>query len=327
MDQNVALTSKLSPRDIREMQERRLLTVARRQHGLITRSQAVSLGFKSSWLGRRLAQGRLIRVHESVYRLASHPLTWHHDLLAACFAGGQQRQSVVSFRSALQISALPGGAEIVEITSPRHRRARHAGVITHESRILEDRDIWYVGEIPVTRAARTLCDVAGLVVLREFDSATLELAVMEAMRLGLVDRTTLESEWRRLGGVRRLGGGVIERMLATLTPPARAQDSRPEVKALLAIRAAGLPEPVPQHRLWVSPTEHVRFDLAWPELKYAWEVSPWWYHGGTRERHDRDGHRRLLVRAAGWDYDVATDVEIDNGFPIILEILRNQVRR
>jgi len=42
---------------------------------------------------------------------------------------------------------LPGGEELVEITSLRHHRARHEGVIVHESRFLEERDIKYVDNI------------------------------------------------------------------------------------------------------------------------------------------------------------------------------------
>ena len=81
--------------------------------------------------------------------------------MAACFAGG--KLSVASFRAAAHSSYLPGGAEIVEITSPRHRRARHTGVIAHESRHLTDLDVMYVDNIPVTRTARTINDLGLLI--------------------------------------------------------------------------------------------------------------------------------------------------------------------
>ncbi len=305
----------------------RLAALARRQHGLVTRAQVFDLGFRRGWIHRELEAGRLVRIHESVYRLRDSPTSREQLLLAACFAGGQQRTSVGSHRAALFGMRLPGGDETIEITSPRWRRARHDGVVVHESLILEDRDVHYIDEIPITRPARTLCDAASLVVAGELDRATLELAILEGYRRGLVDEIGLRQEFARLGGTRRLGGELMETVIDAVRLPSTQQQSTPESMALLAIRRAGLPEPVTQHRVWVSPTRWFDLDLAWPQLRYAWEVSPWWYHGRTRERNDRDGERRLLLRALGWDYDTIVDAEIDAGFPLAIENLRAIVRR
>jgi len=159
--------------------EQRHAALAQRQHGLATRGQLSAIGMSDSRIEYRLRSEAIYRVYESVYRLASHPVTWRQRLLAACWAGGDQRQAVVSHRAAAALLTLPGGSELAEITSPRHLRARHQGVITHESLILEDRDVHYVDEIPVTRPARTLCDLASLVVARELERSTLELAMVK----------------------------------------------------------------------------------------------------------------------------------------------------
>lgn len=309
----------------RRSQEELLAGLASRQHGVVARAQLREIGMTVAQIDYRVKCRSLIRMYESVYRVASHASDWRQSLLGACWAGGLQRQSVGSHRASLALSGLPGGLEIVEITSPRHRRARHTGVVTHESLILEERDIRYVDNIPITRAARTLCDSAALVVTREMPVATLELAIAEAIRLHLVDRASLAVEWKRLGGLKRPGSQLMEQLIDRAAEPTRPQQSTPESMALIAIRCAGLPEPVTQHRVWVSATQYFDLDLAWPEFRYAWEVSPWWFHGGTRRRHDRDAQRRLELRRVGWDYDVATDAEIDNGFPIILDILRHRV--
>ena len=72
---------------------------------------------------------------------------------------GRRKFSVASFRSAAQLWQLPGGDEVLEITSLRWRRARHEDVIPHESHHSSDRDIAYVDNIPVTRPARTINDM------------------------------------------------------------------------------------------------------------------------------------------------------------------------
>ena len=99
--------------------DRRLLELAGRQHYVVARDQLREFGTPRQ-IEHRLAKRRLERVHESVYRVAGSPRTWHQQLLAACLASSGA--NAVSFRAAAQLWGLPGGAEIVEVTAPRHRR-------------------------------------------------------------------------------------------------------------------------------------------------------------------------------------------------------------
>ncbi len=138
--------------------------LAPRQHGLVARDQLLVVGSRDQ-ITRRLKSGRLIRIHDSVYRVPSTACSWRQALLAACLAGG--KSSVASFRAAALLHGLPGGAEVVEITTLRHHRWPYPHVVVHESRHLSELDVMIVDSIPVTRAARTLCDLAGLVELRE----------------------------------------------------------------------------------------------------------------------------------------------------------------
>ena len=97
-------------------------------------------------------RGWLERVHEAVYRVVGSPDTWHQQLLAACLASSGA--NAVSFRAAAQLWGLPGGAEIVEVTAPRHRRMQFDDVTIHESFFLTDLDVTHLHGIPVTRPAR-----------------------------------------------------------------------------------------------------------------------------------------------------------------------------
>ena len=97
-----------------------LLAIVGKQHQIVSRAQLREIGTRKQ-IDYRLRSGVLQRVYESVYRLGGSPETWRQKLMAATFAGG--KLSVASFQAAAALEYLPGGAEVVEITSPRHRRA------------------------------------------------------------------------------------------------------------------------------------------------------------------------------------------------------------
>jgi hypothetical protein len=295
-----------------------LLRLAASQHFVVGRSQLTELGSLDQ-VYRRMRDGVLERVHKSAYRIAGSPRTWRQDVMAACFAGG--KLSVASFRTAAQLNYLPGGAEIVEITSPRHRRARHDGIIPHESRFLTELDVMYIDNIPVTRTARTLNDLGLLVERRELSLATLDHAMHDAIRRSLVDVERVWREWERLGGALRPGGMAVEAMLRRFVPPKGDVDTSPELKLLQLIRRAGLPEPVPQFRVWLSETRWVDLDLAWPWLKRYMEFDSYKYHG-NRDKYMRDAKRRLELRNVGWRGVSVTDDELDSGARLALQVMR-----
>ncbi len=72
-----------------------------------------------------------------------------------------------------------------------------------------------------------------------------------------------------------------------------------EMRVLRAIVAAGLPEPVQQHRLRIGERWR-RIDLAYPELKLAIEVDGWTHHG-PRSAFDADRARENELEIIGWD--------------------------
>jgi len=213
---------------------------------------------------------------------------------------------------------------MLEITSPRHRRARHDGVIAHESRFLTDLDVMYVDNIPVTRTARTLNDLGLLVERGELELATLDHAMHDAIRRSLVDVERVWREWERLGAALRPGGVAVETMLRRFVPPTGAADSSPELKLLQLVRAAGLPEPVLQFRVWLSPTRWVDLDLAWPRLKRYMEFDSYKYHG-NRDKFMKDEKRRLVLRDAGWDGVHVTDDELDENAELALRVMRHLI--
>ncbi len=298
--------------------DKRLLELAGAQHFVVGREQLLELGSprQVQW---RMQTGLLERVYESVYRIAASPSTWKQTVMAATFAGG--KFSVASFRTAAQLRDLPAGQEVCEITSPRHRRARHDGVIPHESRFMSDRDITYLDNIPVTRAARMMNDLGLLVCRGELSVDTYDHTMLEAVRRDLVDVPQVWAEWERLGGVERPGGLMVERMLNNFIPPSSKNATTPELRLLQIVRAAGLPEPVLQFRVWLSPTRWVDLDLAWPEFEAWAEFDPYKWHG-NRDAYMKTIARRLEVESKlKWRGVPVTDDELDAGCPLVIPIL------
>jgi hypothetical protein len=301
----------------------RLLSLAGRQHYVVTHDQLREFGSPRQIVSR-LAAGVLESVYESVYRVSGSPATWRQQLLAACFV--TSGVSAASFRAAAQLWSLPGGDEIIEITSPRHNRAQRAEVRTHESFFLTDRDLTYIDAVPVTRPARVICDLGLLVKCGEVTMDTLELAMHEAFRRDLLDVARVWKEWERLGGIRRPGGKVIEQVLTRFVPPVRKPDTTPEIRLLQLLRAARLSEPVPQHRVWLTATRWYDLDFAWPHARVFCEFDPYKWHG-SRGSYMRTTNRRLELERHEWYGVPVTDDELDAGAPLAIAVLRDRLAR
>jgi hypothetical protein len=296
--------------------------VAVEQHQLISRSQFLRIGSRGQ-LDRRLASGALIRVHDSVYRLPGIEPTWRQKLLAACMAGG--RPSAASFRAAAQLMHLPGGEELIEVTFPRHRRAMYEGVIAHESRYLTEKDLLVIDGIPVTKAARTLCDLAALVEWNELGRSVLDHALLEAVRRDLVDVSSVWCTYERLGGDFRDGGVTIHAALQRFVPPIRPTETPAESRVLQILREQGMPEPVPQFWIRLPNDDPVRLDFAWPDRRVGLEFDPYKYHG-DRERYEKMMSRTRLMQAIQWQRVCVTDDDLNAGMPESLAALKPLVR-
>lgn len=128
------------------------------QHGVISRSQALTCGLTRRQIEKRCARGLWIIVLPGVYRLAGAPVTWEQRLMAAVLWAGPD--SVASFASAAALWELPDVvAGQVEVTSTRRLRSL-PGMVVHYTRHLDPLDRGTVRGIPVTSPTRTLVDLA-----------------------------------------------------------------------------------------------------------------------------------------------------------------------
>ena len=300
--------------------ERVLAGFARRQFAIAPRVQLRDAGLKRYQVDYLLAQERLERLYKSVYRVAGAPDSYRQQLLAACWAGGD-RGAMVSHRAAAMLWHLPGGEEIVEVTSPRWRRTQHDGIEPHETKRYDPIDVTVVdGVIPITRPARTVLDLCGLAARNIISADVVEAALQEAIRRDLVDIALIGTRYEKLGGDVRLGGKLAKKLIDRWLPAAAKTDSRPETMLLELLASSRLPEPIPQFRVWLAPDEYVDLDFAWPHCRVGLEFDSYRWHGG-RLKHDADACRALRLETREWHMLRVTDAELDAGCPHALPAL------
>jgi hypothetical protein len=278
--------------------------VARRHHGLFGRHHLDQLEVSEETSRHRLATGRWELVHDSAYRVAGAPSSWRATLLAACWAGGTR--AVASHRSAAALFDLPGGrSDLTEITCPRWRRARHDGLLVHETRLLETADITLVDAIPCTTIERTLFEIAGF-----GKSRTLDLAIDSALRRSLTCVDALENTAARVAKRGRPGSARFRAAVAARGPNDALPDSAPERLLATALMRQGLPMPQFQYVVHdVSGAFVARVDLAYPDWKILIEYDSYQEHVGKLALV-RDSARRNALTALGYTTLTATAADL-----------------
>lgn len=266
--------------------ERALARLATRQHGVVGHRQLLDLGFGTSWIERRLEEGRFSAVHRNVYAVGHSHLGqrsyWWAAVLAyepgtllshhtAAVLWGFQRPR----RGPIHVTA-PGGRQGVE---------RRRGIWIHRCKFIpEDRTIR--DGFPVTTVARTLFDFAEVA---PFDS--LQGAAEEADRLKLLRLRELEEVCERGRGRRALR--PMRRLIEELRPPDEGR-SPLEIRLPAFIREHQLPTTVQN----VHVLGH-EVDALWPDAKLVVELDSWEHHG-HRAAFERDRARDPKLLIAGY---------------------------
>jgi very-short-patch-repair endonuclease len=269
-----------------------LAQIQRRQRGLVTRGQALRV-LTENELEARLRSARRDVVRTGVYRAAGAPEDWEQLLLAACLAGGSG--AVASFRSAAWMWQLErfSQPDTLEITVPRERRARLPGVRVHDSVVSGRIHVLRHHGIPITTAARTLCDLTACCHPRE-----VERALDNALRRNLTTLSLVARVFRDLATRGRRHSTVMRALLDDRATGPDLGDSDAEARIARWLVGAELPKPVQQHRVRVGRRSY-KLDLAYPRHRIAIEFDGWATHG-TRLAFDADRVRDLDLEDEGW---------------------------
>lgn len=276
---------------------------ARRQRGLLTRTQALAAGLSDAAITRRVATGAWLPLVAGVYALASAPRTWEQQVLAACLAVG----GVASHRTAAALWGFSGCRPgPLHMTVAYGRTSRCAIARLHRSRTLRPSDITRADGIPVTRPARTLADLA-----RQVPRPALEDAVDDALcrRIVTLDRLA-----------RQRGSPTLTAVLATWRDGSAPQDVA-EARLLRRMLHAGLPPPETQHEVWHAGRFVARLDLAWPDRRLAVELDGFRWHASPRA-FQRDRARRNLLVHLGWTVFQATPADLVGDGARVADLLR-----
>ncbi len=256
--------------------------LAARQHGVVSRSQLLDLGFSRDAIGHRIAVGRLHPLWRGVYAVGRPQVARHGEWLAAVLACGDD--AVLSHASAAALWRIGREGGRIELSVPVSTVRRRAGLVAHRRCWPEPLPVTRFEGVPVTDVAQTILDLALRLTRRQ-----VERMVDEADKRELIDPETLR---RRLG--ERAGrpgsaalGRIIDRLTFTLT------ESELERRFLPLAARAGLPAPETGRRV-----TGFRVDFYWPGLGLVVETDGLRYHR-TPAQQARDRVRDQRHAAAG----------------------------
>ena len=261
--------------------------VAAEQWGVVSLSQLVAAGLDRSGVARRVRAGRLHRVYREVYAVGHVRLGREGRWMAAVLACGEG--AVLSHRSAASHwGLLASQAALIDVTATRSRTGA-SGVRLHRSRSLDARDTTKHEGIPITKAPRTLLDLAATV-----RPHRLERALAQAQRLQLYDHRAITDLLARSNGHR--GTGALTEATSREDP----KWTRSELEAwfLTLVREAGLPEPLVNFSLTAPDHPRLEVDFYWPTHHLIVELDGWDTH--RRAAFEQDRRRDAALTAAGW---------------------------
>ena len=259
--------------------------IAASQFGVVSRRQLVAAGMSTSAIDRRVADGRLIRLHRGVYAVGHEALVGEGRWFAAVLAGGEG--AVLSHRDAAHAWGLrPTARPRVEITVRGDAGRGRPGVQAHRC-ALHPRGVTEHLGIPITTVARTLLDLAEVVPSRELDKA-----IEQAEKLALYDHPSVLDVLARAHG--RRGSKPLGAALAKIHAEPGLTRSRMErrFRALLDDLSIERPETnVELHGHEV--------DALWDHLRLVVELDSYEHHT-TRRAFRNDRRRDAALAEAGY---------------------------
>src|SRR5687768_14718047 len=184
-----AAVDEMHPRD------RAILTIAARQHGIVTTAQLLDAGVGRRSIARRVARGWLVRLYHGVYQVG--PVTARYGAeMAAVLACGEE--AVLSHQSAAAIWGIGKRDREIHVTVAGQARRSRPGLRVHRSLSL---NAAVHNGLPLTDPARTLRDLRTVLPRHELDRAEEQAEI-----LGLVipDDASLSAGFTRSEAERRL---------------------------------------------------------------------------------------------------------------------------
>ena len=275
------------------MGEERVLRRMKRQHGIVSRGQALADGLTESQINYRLRTGKWVTEARGVYRHTAVSPTALSRLLAVCLA----HNALASHRSAAALFGVDGYTlDRVEIVVPPGRSLAVAGVTVHESTQMKLARRTERRGVPCTGLSRTVLDLAAVVSRKRLDR-TID-AVLRDRQLRPSDLYGVLASHARRG---RAGCGALRASLeARLGDDAVPLSEWSRMVQDLLVEA-GLGPPRLEYRICRADGSLIaQVDLAYPRHRLAIELDSVQYHL-NRESFVSDPRRRNRLMVAGWN--------------------------
>lgn len=270
-----------------------LADVAERQHGCLTRAQALEAGYSRSGISRRLSTREWERLLPGVYRIAGTERNLLQAVMAAVLWAGSG--SFASHRTAGYLMGLDGiDPGPIEVSAPRRMKSPSTDLIFHKVGPSEANERGVIEGIPVTAAARTLIDLAMFL-----DENQLTACLESALRGRLVSVARMRWELRQDRALNQPGIAKLRKILASMSPETPSTGSVLEVEAERLFRSGRLPMPHRQFNVVEGGKFLARVDFAYPALKIAIEIDGFAYHSSPSD-FQRDRERLNALLANGW---------------------------
>jgi len=301
--------------------QRLLARFAEAHHSVFTISDAVDAGLSRGRRQRR-SSAEWTRIHRGVFRSAGAEPSRFSDLRAAVVAGGDC--AAISHRTAADVYVLPGAChDPIEIVCRRWERARHPGLVVHESRSLMAADIVVIDGIAVVRAELAILQLAGWKPQPNY----VEAVIHAARRKRLISYDSMHETFLRHARRGLKGVAATRIALERWNPANAASESEMETLLFQAMRAHDLPELVLQFEVLDQNGVFVaRTDAALPRWKVTIEYQ------SMQEHLDEfqvaaDDRRRNRILAAGYFPLLARIGDLRAGGDELAEQIRAIARR
>ncbi len=263
--------------------ERRIVAIADAQRGLITTLQLLAAGLSRTGIDRRVALGRLTRIHDGVFAVGRGGLDTRARWKAATLASGPAALLSHLCGAALWgIWPEPAGDPHVVIQG--NGRKGHLGIKMHRMRRMEVSDRASVEGIPVTSLELTSLHLASLLSTRSLERSIVKAARHPEFRLDEAVALCERSKGRP--GVGRLRTVVTRDLTAELRSL-----SELEIRFVQLLRAHRISIPDVNHDV-----EALIVDAIWHDHRAIVELDGFEFHKLPRDlRNDNARNRRLVL--------------------------------
>jgi very-short-patch-repair endonuclease len=296
-----------------------MAALARRQEGVVTRSQVEAAGVSSRQIDGMVREGRLLPVFHGVFAVGHGQISMQARMRAAVLACPG---AVISHRSAAALLGFGKAAPVVVDLIPGEQRGRKIGGIkAHRVPFPARAERGHVHGIPVTSVARTIVDLAGAYGEKQLGEAVERGATKKLLDLAAIDAILDD-------GPRRRGAPCLRRVLAPWRPVAETAKyatfrSLFEAKLLPLVAAAGLP--LPRFNAPVRTAERIlEVDLLWEHTRFVVEADSRKHHG-IEVAFERDHKRARELIAAGYGFLGVTWREVENEAPAVFAVIRQEL--